>query len=106
MTSSLRSLRFWPCPTGKLRRGPPWQQQASCANAPGAGPTDSAAGAPSGGGETMDQTINRLTKWGLLAGLVLVAWMLIEAIQRPGPEPRQTEVVVETCDHGICEVKP
>ena len=48
----------------------------------------------------MDQTINRLTKWGLLAGLVLVAWMLIEAIQRPGPEPRQTEVVVETCDHG------
>jgi len=54
----------------------------------------------------MDQTINRLTKWGLLAGLVLVAWMLIEAIQRPGPEPRQTEVVVETCDHGICEVKP
>lgn len=54
----------------------------------------------------MDQTINRLTKWGLLAGLVLVAWMLIEAIQRPGPDTRQT-AVVETCDHGMCkEVRP
>jgi hypothetical protein len=51
------------------------------------------------------ETIHLLTKWGLLAGLLLVGWMLIEAIQGAESETRQT-AVVETCDHGICEVKP